>query len=168
MGNRVPAPYRRDAGCSPVKLIFALVLASVLAFGAHALQADSVLAMNPEETFDTPEQLRRYEAMINDLRCVVCQNQSVAESNVDLARDLRRITRDMILAGATDAEIKKFMTDRYGDFVLYNPPFKPITYLLWGAPVILLLVGAITMVTVVGRRSGALTDDDDEGMGENS
>jgi cytochrome c-type biogenesis protein CcmH len=150
-----------------VKLILALVLASVLAFGAHALQADSVLAMNPEETFDTPEQLRRYEAMINDLRCVVCQNQSVAESNVDLARDLRRITRDMILAGATDAEIKKFMTDRYGDFVLYNPPLKPITYLLWGAPVILLLVGAIAMVTVVGRRSGELADDD-EGMGENT
>lgn len=150
-----------------MKLVLALLLAAVLAFSAHSLQAESVLAMNPEETFETPEQLRRYEAMINDLRCVVCQNQSVAESNVDLARDLRRITRDMILAGATDAEIKKFMTDRYGDFVLYNPPLKPITYLLWGAPVILLLVGAITMVTVVGRRSGEVTDDD-EGMGDNA
>jgi len=150
-----------------VKLVLALLLAAVLAFSAHALQAESVLAMNPEETFETPEQLRRYEAMINDLRCVVCQNQSVAESNVDLARDLRRITRDMILAGATDAEIKKFMTDRYGDFVLYNPPLKPITYLLWGAPVILLLVGAITMVTVVGRRSGEVTDGD-EGMGDHT
>jgi cytochrome c-type biogenesis protein CcmH len=150
-----------------VKLVLALLLAAVLAFSAHSLQAESVLAMNPEETFETPEQLRRYEAMINDLRCVVCQNQSVAESNVDLARDLRRITRDMILAGATDAEIKKFMTDRYGDFVLYNPPLKPITYLLWGAPVILLLVGAITMVTVVGRRSGEVTDGD-EGMGDHT
>ena len=144
-----------------------ILLAAVLAFGAGTLQADSVLAMNPEETFDTPEQLQRYEKMINDLRCVVCQNQSVAESSVELARDLRRITRDMILAGSTDAEIKQFMTDRYGDFVLYNPPLKPITYLLWGAPVLLLLVGAIVMVSVVGRRSGE-SSDDAEGIGDNS
>jgi cytochrome c-type biogenesis protein CcmH len=149
-----------------MKYLIVLVAAAVFAFGAAALQADT-LSMNPAETFETPEQLRRYEAMISDLRCVVCQNQSVAESNVELAHDLRRITRDMILAGATDAEIKTFMTDRYGDFVLYNPPLKPITYLLWGAPVILLLVGAITMVSVVGRRSAESTDDD-EGLGENS
>jgi cytochrome c-type biogenesis protein CcmH len=144
-----------------------LLLAVMLAFGAGRLHADSVLAMNPEETFETSEQLRRYEKMINDLRCVVCQNQSVAESQVDLARDLRRITRDMILEGRTDAEIKQFMTDRYGDFVLYNPPLKPETYLLWGAPVILLLVGGIVMVTVIGRRAGQASDDA-EGMGENS
>jgi cytochrome c-type biogenesis protein CcmH len=148
-------------------LLLAAMLAVMLALGPGALQADSVLAMNPEETFETAEQLRRYEKMINDLRCVVCQNQSVAESQVDLARDLRRITRDMILDGRTDAEIKQFMTDRYGDFVLYNPPLKPETYLLWGAPVILLLVGAITMVTVVGRRSGQ-SGDDLEGTGENT
>jgi cytochrome c-type biogenesis protein CcmH len=73
----------------------------------------------------------------------------------------------MILAGATDAEIKQFMTDRYGDFVLYNPPLKPITYLLWGAPVILLLIGAIVMVSVVGRRSGE-SEDGAEGTGEHS
>src|SRR5690606_35925159 len=132
----------------------ALLLVTMLALGATGLEADSILSMNPEETFDTPQQLDRYEAMIHDLRCVVCQNQSVAESNVELARDLRRITRDMILAGKTDAEIKQFMTDRYGDFVLYNPPLKPVTYLLWGAPVILLLLGAVVMVSVVGRRSG--------------
>jgi cytochrome c-type biogenesis protein CcmH len=131
------------------------------------LRADDILSMDPEATFETPEQLDRYETLIHDLRCVVCQNQSVGESNVELARDLRRITRDMILAGKTDAEIKQFMTDRYGDFVLYNPPLKPETYLLWGAPVILLLIGAIVMVTVVGRRSGE-SGDDAEGMGENS
>jgi cytochrome c-type biogenesis protein CcmH len=123
--------------------------------------------MNPSDTFQTPEQLERYERLTHEFRCVVCQNQSVAESNVDLAKDLRRITRDMILAGKTDDEIKQFMTDRYGDFVLYNPPLKPVTYLLWGAPVILLLVGAITMVTVVGRRSGE-SGEDAEGMGENT
>ena len=150
-----------------MKSLAALLLAGLLAFGAGAVaQADNILAMNPEETFETDEQLRRYERLIHDLRCVVCQNQSVAESNVELARDLRRVVRDMILDGKTDAEIKQFMTDRFGDFVLYNPPLKPETYLLWGAPVILLLIGAIAMGTVVGRR--AAEADDAEGMGENS
>jgi cytochrome c-type biogenesis protein CcmH len=148
-----------------MKWLACLALGATLWLSAAGLQADSVLAMNPEETFETREQLQRYEKMINDLRCVVCQNQSVAESQVDLARDLRRITRDMILDGRTDTEIKQFMTDRYGDFVLYSPPLKPETYLLWGAPVILLLVGAIVMVTVVGRRAG---EADAEGMGENT
>lgn len=150
-----------------MRRVTALLLAASLVFGAGALRADDILSMDPEATFQTPEQLARYERLTHEFRCVVCQNQSVAESNVDLAKDLRRITRDMILAGNTDDEIKQFMTDRYGDFVLYNPPLKPVTYLLWGAPVILLLVGAITMVTVVGRRSGE-SGEDAEGMGENT
>ena len=149
-----------------MRRLAALLLAGSLVFGIGVLRADSVLEMNPSETFDTPEQVERYETLTHELRCVVCQNQSVAESNVELARDLRRIVRDMILAGNTDAEIKKFMTDRYGDFVLYDPPLKPVTYLLWGAPVILLLVGAAVMVSVVGSRSRAAGDD--EGMGENT
>jgi cytochrome c-type biogenesis protein CcmH len=156
---------------SAMKWAAALLLTAALVFTvglAEAQRSDnSVLMMNPQDVFETDEQLRRYEQLINDLRCVVCQNQSVAESQVDLARDLRRITRDMILDGKTDAEIKLFMTERYGDFVLYNPPLKPETYLLWGAPVILLLIGAIVVVTVVGRRS-AEADDTAEGMGENS
>lgn len=145
--------------------LLALVCA-VLVLGASGLRAD-ISAMDPEATFDTPQQLARYEKLIHELRCLVCQNQTIADSNADLAKDLRRQTRDMILAGNTDAEIQLFMTDRYGDFVLYNPPVKPETYLLWGAPVILLLIGAIAMVTVVGRRSGE-SRDDDAGMGENS
>jgi cytochrome c-type biogenesis protein CcmH len=154
-----------------MKFFMALLLAGMILLGGAAAWADdSVLRMNPEETFDTPEQLERYERLTHEFRCVVCQNQSVAESNVDLAKDLRRITRDMILAGRTDAEIKQFMTDRYGDFVLYNPPVKPVTYLLWGAPVILLLIGAAVMVSVVGRRSRETVEDgaEAEGMGENS
>ena len=154
-----------------MKWAAALLLTAALVFTsglASAQRTDSsALRMNPQEVFETDEQLRRYERLINDLRCVVCQNQSVAESQVDLARDLRRITRDMILDGKTDAEIKDFMTARYGDFVLYNPPLKPETYLLWGAPVILLLIGAIVVVTVVSRRSADTTDDAD-GMGEHS
>lgn len=145
----------------------ALLLTFSLVLGTAGVQADSVLEMNPEDTFESPEQLERYEKLVHELRCVVCQNQSVGESNVELARDLRRITRDMILEGKTDAEIKKFMTDRYGDFVLYDPPLKPETYLLWGAPVILLLAGTIIVVTVVGRRSGE-SGDEAEGTGENT
>jgi cytochrome c-type biogenesis protein CcmH len=148
-----------------MKWIACLSLGVMLSFAAAGPKADSVLAMNQEETFETSDQLQRYEKMINDLRCVVCQNQSVAESQVDLARDLRRITRDMILDGRTNAEIKQFMTDRYGDFVLYSPPLKPETYLLWGAPILLLLIGGIVMVTVVGRRA---SEADAEGMGENT
>jgi cytochrome c-type biogenesis protein CcmH len=143
-----------------------LLLAALLALAAAGLQAN-ISAMDPEATFQTPEQLARYEKLIHELRCLVCQNQTIADSNADLAKDLRRQTRDMILAGKTDAEIQQFMTDRYGDFVLYKPPVKPETYLLWGAPVILLLIGAITMVTVVGRKA-AEADDSSEGMGENS
>jgi len=150
-----------------VTRLVALLLAAALAMTVVAASADDILAMDPEATFQTEEQLKRYETLTHEFRCVVCQNQSVAESNVDLARDLRRITRDMILAGKTDAEIKQFMTDRYGDFVLYSPPLKPVTYLLWGAPVVLLLLGAIIMVNVVGRRSGE-ADADAEGKGETS
>ncbi len=150
-----------------MKYVVTAVLAGFLAFAGGPSQADSILSMNPQDTFETEEQLRRYERLTHEFRCVVCQNQSVAESNVDLAKDLRRITRDMILAGNTDAEIKQFMTDRYGDFVLYEPPLKPETFLLWGAPVILLLIGAGVMVSVVGRRSGE-SGDEAGGMGENT
>ena len=145
-----------------------LILVAGLALAASdAARGEGVLSENPQDVFDTPEQLLRYERMINDLRCVVCQNQSVAESQVDLARDLRQITRDMILAGSTDDEIKQYMVDRYGDFVLYDPPLNALTFLLWGAPVILLLVGAGVMVSVVGRRSGH-AGDEAAGMGENT
>jgi len=150
-----------------VKYLITALLAGLLAFAFGPSQADSILSMNPQDTFETEEQLRRYERLTHEFRCVVCQNQSVAESNVDLAKDLRRITRDMILAGNTDAEIKQFMTDRYGDFVLYEPPLKPETFLLWGAPVILLLIGAGVMVSVVGRRSGD-SGEEAAGTGENT
>ena len=150
-----------------MRALWTLAAVALVLVAAAGQADDSILHMNPEETFETPEQLERYERLTHEFRCVVCMNQSVAESNVDLARDLRRITRDMILAGNTDDEIKQFMTDRYGDFVLYNPPLKPITYLLWGAPVILLLGGAAVVITVVGRRAHESGDDPD-GMGENS
>lgn len=81
----------------------------------------------------------RYTALIAELRCLVCQNQSIAESNAPLAEDLRLQVRTQIAAGRSDAEIADFLTERYGDFVLYRPPLKPRTWLLWLGPFVLLL-----------------------------
>jgi cytochrome c-type biogenesis protein CcmH len=92
--------------------------------------------------FDSDEQRQRYEKLIEDLRCLVCQNQSLADSDADLAKDLRDEVYGIIQGGKSEAEAIQFLTDRYGDFVLYNPPLKPITLLLWGGPPLILLAGA--------------------------
>ena len=94
-------------------------------------------------TFDDPAKAQRYETLIQKLRCLVCQNQSLADSDADLARDLRGEVYDKIQAGEDEEETLKFLTDRYGDFVLYDPPVKGITLLLWCGPLALLLAGAI-------------------------
>ncbi len=88
-----------------------------------------------------------------ELRCLVCQNQTIADSHADLAQDLRNQVRDMLRAGKSEAEILAFMTDRYGDFVLYRPPVKSTTTLLWYGPGLLLVVGVIVLITVLRRRS---------------
>jgi len=124
---------------------------------AVALPVMATWAIDSDITFDSPEQEERYDRLINELRCLVCQNQTIADSNADLAKDLRRQTLDMLRQGSSDDEIVKFMTDRYGDFVLYRPPVKPTTWLLWGAPMILLLSGIIGMFMVVARRSREAT-----------
>lgn len=94
------------------------------------------------------EQTSRYYTLTMELRCLVCQNQSIADSNAPLAADLRDQVRTQILAGRTDAQIKQYMTDRYGDFVLYKPPFKLNTILLWLSPAVLVVVG----LTIALRR----------------
>lgn len=85
---------------------------------------------------------RRWRALNDELRCLVCQNQSIAESAAPLAEDLRAQTRQMIEAGQSNKQIRQYMTDRYGDFVLYRPPFNPTTWLLWLGPLLMLLIGA--------------------------
>jgi cytochrome c-type biogenesis protein CcmH len=87
-----------------------------------------------------------------ELRCLVCQNQTIADSNADLALDLRRQTREMLLAGKSEQDVLDFMTTRYGDFVLYRPPVKSTTLLLWAGPAVLLVAGALTLVVVLRRR----------------
>ncbi|MGJ8670551.1 MAG: cytochrome c-type biogenesis protein [Oceanococcus sp.] len=90
----------------------------------------------------TDQQEQRYRSLNNELRCLVCQNQSIAESNAPLAEDLRNQVKQMIEQGKTDQDIRLYMTQRYGDFVLYRPPFNPRTWLLWIGPFLMLLVGA--------------------------
>jgi len=94
----------------------------------------------------------------DDLRCLVCQNESLSGSHADLAKDLRREIRGLIKAGKTDAEILDFMVARYGDFVLYRPPVKPTTWLLWGGPFVLLIGAVLGLLNFVRRRAaGAAT-----------
>ncbi len=105
--------------------------------------------------FDDPAHEARYKRLIAELRCLVCQNQNLADSNADLAKDLRDETHAMIKAGKSDEEIVTFMVNRYGDFVLYRPPVKATTFLLWFGPLILATVAGIILVFQVRRRKRA-------------
>jgi len=102
--------------------------------------------------FQTPEQEQRYQHLIEELRCLVCQNQNLADSNADLAKDLREQVYTMIRQGATDQEIVDYMVNRYGDFVLYRPPFKKTTAPLWIGPFVILAIGVLVVALYVRRR----------------
>ncbi len=103
--------------------------------------------------FTNPENERRYKSLVAELRCLVCQNQTIAASNADLAKDLRQQVYDRIQNGETDQKIIDFMVARYGDFVLYKPPLKAKTLLLWIGPFILLLVATGAMIFFIRSRS---------------
>ena len=105
--------------------------------------------------FDTPEQQQRYQHLIEELRCLVCQNQNLADSHADLAQDLREEVRQMILDGKTNDEITGYLVARYGDFVLYRPPVKRSTWLLWFAPFALFLTAIILVVRNARTRAQA-------------
>jgi cytochrome c-type biogenesis protein CcmH len=102
----------------------------------------------------------RFERITQELRCLVCQNESIADSNVELAGDLRRQVREMLVAGKTDDAIFKFMTDRYGEFVRFSPPLEPKTLLIWGAPFVMLLLGGVIIYRVARQRSRMPLDDE--------
>jgi len=116
-------------------------------------------AVDPTELPD-PALQARYHALTHELRCMQCQNQSIADSPVGLASDLRREVRDMLLAGKSDAEIRDFMVARYGDFILFRPRLAARTVWLWAMPAVLLAIGALVAVRVVRQRA-ALADSDD-------
>ena len=125
------------------------------------LGARAVWAIDAAPAFSDPEQQARYERLASELRCLVCQNETIKDSNAGLAADLRRELREQMAAGKSDEEILKFLTDRYGDFVLYKPPLTTRTVLLWAAPALLLIMGLIAGAIVIARRSRLPVADDD-------
>jgi cytochrome c-type biogenesis protein CcmH len=118
------------------------------------LSPAAVIALDYQR-FSNPEQQEAYESLTSELRCLVCQNQTIADSNAELAGDLRRQVYEMLQQGKTREEVIEFMTQRYGDFVLYKPPFKGKTSLLWIAPVVFLLIGLITVGLLIQRKKTA-------------
>lgn len=133
----------------------AWLLALLLALGLPAQAAIETY------TFDTPAQEQRYKDLIDELRCLVCQNQNLADSDAELAQDLRRKTYEMIKAGKGDGEILDYMVQRYGDFVLYRPPLKGTTLALWVGPFLILAIGVGVLMRVISRRRAETNETDD-------
>jgi cytochrome c-type biogenesis protein CcmH len=115
-----------------------------------------------------PKQQERYDTLTKELRCLVCQNQTIADSNAELAADLRRQVYEMLEKGKSRDEIVQFMTDRYGDFVLYKPAFKGKTTILWIAPIIFLLMGLITVFFFIRRKKASENLQDQAGSLQNN
>jgi len=102
--------------------------------------------------FESEEQESLFNKLSDELRCLVCQNQSIADSNADLAKDLREEIYGMLQEGKSEQEIVDFMVARYGDFVLYNPPMKPVTWILWFGPAFALLAGFVFVVRIMKQQ----------------
>jgi cytochrome c-type biogenesis protein CcmH len=128
------------------------VLLGALPFGASAIDTS--------EEFADADMQAVYERITHDVRCLVCQNQTIADSTAPLAADLRREIRRMLVAGQSELEIKDFLVDRYGGFVLYKPLFRSWNIALWLAPAVLLLIGALTLVRIARRRADLPIDED--------
>jgi cytochrome c-type biogenesis protein CcmH len=126
---------------------------------ALALRA---LAIDTEPPLPDPAEQARYEALIHELRCLQCRSQSLADSDVSLAADLRREIRQMIAAGKSDADVKAFLSARYGDYIFFRPPLDQQTWLLWIAPGLLLVVGGLVAWRVVRHRTALVPQDTEE------
>lgn len=147
--------------------IRALILSCV--FGAFFASTATIASeINEAAVAADPVAEKRLQGLSEELRCLVCQNQTIADSNAELAQDLRREIRGMIASGKSDKEIIDFMVVRYGDFVLYRPPVKGITLLLWGGPIFLMLLGLFILQRYLRRRARRMTDDQPLSAAENS
>ena len=131
---------------------FISILALCLLLGTGTAQAGVTLEAFK---FNTEAEEQHFKDLIEELRCLVCQNQSLLDSDAELAHDLRAEVYDMIQAGKTDEEIIDFLVARYGDFVLYKPPVKPSTYLLWFGPFVLLIIAALLLLRSIRRQQKA-------------
>jgi cytochrome c-type biogenesis protein CcmH len=142
-------------------------LALMLLLALAAIQATAQPARDPTPLkFTSAIDEKRFHALVSELRCVMCQNQSLAESNAQIAVDLRREVLELMHQGKSDAEIKEFLVARYGEFVLYRPQVESKTWLLWFGPVLVLLAGGFVVAGAVRRRAGrtpaAANDGNDE------
>ena len=124
---------------------------------ALLLAAFPAFAVNPDEVLSDPALEARARALSAQLRCMVCQNQSIDDSNAELARDLRLLVRERLTDGDSDEAVIDYVVSRYGEFVLLNPRLRGETLLLWGAPIVLFLAGAAAMVLFVRKRGGKPT-----------
>jgi cytochrome c-type biogenesis protein CcmH len=139
-----------------VKTALALLVVAVsLAFQGESIIFSVAHAVNPDERLEDPKLEARARALSQELRCLVCQNQSIDDSSADLAHDLRVILRERIAAGDTDQQALDYLTNRYGDFVLLRPPVKPTTWALWFGPPALLVVAALALLAVARSRRRA-------------
>lgn len=125
--------------------IWTLILLLAIGGGVHA-------AVETHQ-FDDPAQEARYKVLIDELRCLVCQNQNLADSNAELAQDLRQQTYEMVRRGASNEEVITYMVERYGDFVLYRPPVRGSTLLLWIGPFLILALGVFVLLSYIRSRS---------------
>ena len=132
----------------------------ILLLVAVLFAASTALAIDQDKRFEDPEMQARYEKLISEVRCLQCQNQSIKDSNVSLAADLRREIARMIEEGQTDEEIADFLVTRYGEFALYRPRTTGKTLVLWLAPFLLVLFGGFALVRVVRHRMSLPIDDD--------
>ena len=121
------------------------------------LTAAPAFAVNPDEVLADPALEARARTLSAELRCMVCQNQSIDDSNAELAKDLRLLVRERIKDGDSDEEVLDYIVSRYGEFVLLKPRFNPKTVLLWGAPVLLVLAGGLSLVIFARKRVGKPT-----------
>jgi len=117
-------------------------------------------AVEPDERLEDAVLEERARELSKELRCLVCQNQSIDDSNADLARDLRILVRQRLVAGDSDAQVLAFVTDRYGDYVLLRPPIQPNTYALWFGPLAIMVIVAIGLAVVMRRRFDVSTEPD--------
>jgi cytochrome c-type biogenesis protein CcmH len=139
------------------RILLALLVSLAAPSGLAQLQTDQEPLV-----FSSAEEQQRFNALTEELRCLVCQNQNLADSDAPLAHDLRHEIHAMMQTGKSDEEIKRFLIERYGDFVLYRPPVQGNTLVLWFAPVLLLLAGAATVFVSVSRRKRLLANQDEE------
>lgn len=132
--------------------------AFVLGLTMIFLSSLNALAVNPDEVLDDPLLEKRARALSVNIRCLVCQNQSIDDSNADLARDLRVLVRERLVAGDSDTEVLDYLIARYGDFVMLKPPFKGSTYILWFGPLIVFVLAAIGLTVYFRRRQTEYAD----------